>query len=259
MSARKINEDMNKVKLALNDIDDLTGSHERVSSGNMEKYKLGIGHSKGMPFHMALDHVSRHHGIPKKELHIAHHKSMFPQDKEGLTNIEKNYSTHNEETNLDEVLTKKTSVGEIINDFQSSKNPKFAGKSKEERRRMAIGAYYSKHPEKSRKTNEELAVPLLGSSSDIKGRADDTGEEIEMLKAELKAIASKSLHILSSMPEHLHIEPWVQAKIAEAKSMINGVHDYMVYGNHKKEEDEQADTPMTFPGMNVDNALGQNV
>ena len=71
MSARKINEDMNKVKLALNDIDDLTGSHERVSSGNMEKYKLGIGHSKGMPFHMALDHVSRHHGIPKKELHLS--------------------------------------------------------------------------------------------------------------------------------------------------------------------------------------------
>lgn len=56
-----------------------------------------------------------------------------------------------------EVITKKTSAGEIISDFEKSKNPKFKGKSGEERRKMALGAYYSMHPEKSKpkkKTNE---------------------------------------------------------------------------------------------------------
>ena len=90
--------------------------------------------------------------------------------------------------------------------------------------------------------------------------AEKSQKLTDEVKAELKAIANKALHILTAMPHDLHVEPWVQAKIAEAKSMINSVHDYMIYGDHgKSEEDEQADTPMTFPGMNVDNALGQNV
>jgi uncharacterized short protein YbdD (DUF466 family) len=57
------------------------------------------------------------------------------------------------------------------------------------------------------------------------------------------------------IPDTMIIEPWVQSKIPQAKVMISGVHDYMVYGDHDKpKEDEQApmDTPMTFPGMNVD-------
>ena len=53
--------------------------------------------------------------------------------------------------NIDEVITKKTSAGEIIHDFQKSKNPKFAGKSKEQRKNQALGAYYGMHPEKSKK------------------------------------------------------------------------------------------------------------
>lgn len=57
-------------------------------------------------------------------------------------------------------ITKSTSAGEIIKDFQDSDDPKFAGKSKEERRRMALGAYYSKHPEKSNKTNEDVQSAL---------------------------------------------------------------------------------------------------
>ena len=52
---------------------------------------------------------------------------------------------------VDEVITKKTSAGEIIHDFQKSKNPKFAGKSKEQRKNQALGAYYGMHPEKSKK------------------------------------------------------------------------------------------------------------
>lgn len=62
---------------------------------------------------------------------------------------------------LTEVLTKKTKTGEVISDFVHSDNPKFAGKSKKERIKMALGAYYGMHPEKSKKVNEDLAMPML--------------------------------------------------------------------------------------------------
>ena len=48
---------------------------------------------------------------------------------------------------MNEVITKKTPAGEIISDFQKSKNKKFKGKSKAERQKMALGAYYGMHPE----------------------------------------------------------------------------------------------------------------
>jgi hypothetical protein len=51
---------------------------------------------------------------------------------------------------LGEKITKKTSAGEIISDFEKSKNPKFAGKSKAERKKQALGAFYGMHPEKSK-------------------------------------------------------------------------------------------------------------
>lgn len=156
-----------------------------------------------------------------------------------------------EEIEIDEVLTKSTTAGETISDFVHSKNPKFAGKSPEKRKQMALAAYYSKQ-------NEDLAVPLLGGDT-AKSKTGDTSEEIEMVKAELKAIANKTMHMVMQMPEGMHIEPWCQAKIAAAKSMIGDVHDYMMYGDHKEEEDETMDTPMTFPNMSVDVNTGQNV
>ena len=44
---------------------------------------------------------------------------------------------------LDEVLTAADPAGKWIEDFVNSDNPKFAGKTKEERREMALGAYYA--------------------------------------------------------------------------------------------------------------------
>jgi uncharacterized Zn finger protein (UPF0148 family) len=57
--------------------------------------------------------------------------------------------------NLEEKLTKRMTSGEIISDFVASDDPKFKGKSKAERTRMALGAYYQMHPEK-RKKQESL-------------------------------------------------------------------------------------------------------
>lgn len=66
------------------------------------------------------------------------------------------------ESVIKEKLTKRMSAGDIISDFVHSDNPKFKGKSKKERQRMALGAYYSKHPEKSKKL-DEISKETLGS------------------------------------------------------------------------------------------------
>jgi hypothetical protein len=281
--------------------------------------------------------------------------------------------------NLKEVLTKNTSAGDIIHDFRKSKDPKFAGKSGKERQRMALGAYYSMHPEKSKKTNEgfnsgalhgvgsteiveatdlhpdyklvktgkksttahpdgkptydlhykgekltsihpysaykdkktpgsrvvasrkditkysaslpgrktselndttaahvansvirhhqasikeDLAVPLLGGS--------DGDESAEMAKTQLRALANKALHLAMQLGDEQIIEPWVQAKIAVAKDHVSAVHDYMVYGDHSKDKEEDEQTAPydggidmsgaprnTYPDFSVD--VGRNV
>jgi len=45
---------------------------------------------------------------------------------------------------VSEVLTKSTTADKTIDDFVHSKNPQFAGKSKEKRKQMALAAYYAK-------------------------------------------------------------------------------------------------------------------
>jgi hypothetical protein len=114
---------------------------------------------------------------------------------------------------------------------------------------------------KNKKMNEDLAVPLLQGDS-------HSDEAVEMVKAELKALANKAMHLVMQMPSSMHVEPWCQAKIANAKSYVNDVHDYMIYGDHKKEEYE-SDTPMdittassppnTSPNFAADVDTGRNV
>jgi len=55
------------------------------------------------------------------------------------------------EEQLDEVITAKTPTSAVIKDFVHSDDPRFEGKSKKERIKMALGAYYAKHPEQSKK------------------------------------------------------------------------------------------------------------
>jgi len=65
---------------------------------------------------------------------------------------------------LNEVLSKDAKASEWIQDFVDSDNPKFKGKSKKERTRMALGAYYAKQRNESVELDE--ARKLIGSYSE---------------------------------------------------------------------------------------------
>ena len=69
----------------------------------------------------------------------------------GIEAANKRLGVKYEETQIDEKLTKKMSAADVIHDFVHSDDPKFAGKSTKERQKMALGAYYGMHPEKSNK------------------------------------------------------------------------------------------------------------
>jgi hypothetical protein len=112
---------------------------------------------------------------------------------------------------------------------------------------------------------EDLAVPLLGGS--------DGDESAEMAKTQLRALANKALHLAMQLNDDQIVEPWVQSKIAVAKDYVTAVHDYMVYGDHSKDkENEQAPREggidfsgmtgaptNTFPSFSVDVNTGRNV
>jgi hypothetical protein len=69
----------------------------------------------------------------------------------------------------------------------------------------------------------------------------DNDESAEMAKTQLRALANKALHLAMQLGDEQVVEPWVQAKIAVAKDHVTAVHDYMVYGDHSKDkENEQA-------------------
>ena len=134
---------------------------------------------------------------------------------------------------LKEVLTKKTPAGEWIKDFQKSKDPKFAGKTPEKRKKMALAAYYDKQRnEEVESVSESLAVPLIGSA--------DSDESAEMAKTQLRALANKAMHLALQLSDDQMVEPWVQSKIALAKDYVTSVHDYMLYGEKEPKKEQTA-------------------
>lgn len=100
--------------------------------------------------------------IPAGKLAAAAKKGGKLGQRARLAQTLKSINKEGHEESLDEKITKKTPAGEIISDFEKSKNVKFKGKSKQKRKEMALGAYYGMHPEKSKKKTNEADQPLDG-------------------------------------------------------------------------------------------------
>jgi hypothetical protein len=195
------------------------------------------------------------------------------QSKKFASYASKKAKANEEVEQVDEVLKKSDPAGKWISDFVHSDDPKFKGKSKEERKRMALGAYYGK--QRNEETTNECGYPVQPLVGGDQTKGDD--ESAEMAKTQLKALANKAMHLAMQLSDDAIVEPWVQSKIAVAKDHVTAVHDYMVYGDNKNENvpdttgggggsaggamvmNGTMDTPMTFPNMSVDVNTGQNV
>ena len=112
-------------------------------------------------------------------------------------------SIHAEETELDEmineVLSKDATAGDWIHDFVHSDNPKFAGKSKAERKKMALGAYYGKQNEESL---NEYSMDDLRKDADahikksIDKASDDRIRNLKKPKSFLQKVGDKQIGMI---------------------------------------------------------------
>jgi len=83
-----------------------------------------------------------------------------------------------------EVLAKDADAGDYIHDFIHSKNPKFAGKSKEMRKKMALGAYYGKHNEEVKldEANKESKKDFDARQARLAAASKETAKDPMRLK-----------------------------------------------------------------------------
>ena len=86
------------------------------------------------------------------------------------------------EEELNEVLGKSASAGEWIHDFVHSDNPKFAGKSKEKRKQMALAAYYSAQRNEEIEIDEALKGGQVKLDKNKNGKLDK--QDFKLLRKE---------------------------------------------------------------------------
>ena len=100
--------------------------------------------------------------IQKQKLQKAHSAAMGmkKEDVDSLT-----------EEQLEEVLKKSDPAGTWVKDFVHSKDPKFAGKSKKERMKMALGAYYGKQRNEEVEEVDEAIKPYVSYSAGGTGKS----------------------------------------------------------------------------------------
>ncbi len=144
---------------------------------------------------------------------------------------------NNEEVELDEmineVLGKDASAGDWIHDFVHSKNPKFAGKSTAERKKMALGAYYGKQNEENIEEDVKDILRAVRGSKELVHKVSVNGQ-VKTIHKNKDSAKSAATTIKSKFP-HL-------------KVTINSVHEDMW-------QDPQAATQTPADGANGGNQV----
>lgn len=111
------------------------------------------------------------------------------------------------ELDIQEVITKKTPASGVISDFVHSNNPMFSGDTKKQRIKRALGAYYSKHPEKSdKKLKESKVVDLPGESDDSLRKTQEKTAKMQqdknkkVISAQLKTVNAQKTQLGKGVP-----------------------------------------------------------
>jgi len=144
----------------------------------------------------------------------------------------KDATVHKEETmtideQINEVLSKDSTAGDWIHDFVHSDNPKFADKSKDKRKEMALAAYYAKQ------RNEEVE---LEEAKDEK----EYGYEGDMALNQLATLTRCAEMIKEMLKPDTDMPEWVQSKITLATDYIQTAADYMYSEMNEEVKDEYA-------------------
>lgn len=139
---------------------------------------------------------------------------------------------------LQEVLGKDAKAGDWISDFVHSDNPKFAGKSKEKRKQMALAAFYAKQRNEEVEMEEELKGNQHKLDKNKNGKLDkhdfkllrkEDAEQIdELSKGTLKRYSDAAHKDFSKNFQHdqnfTGIHSAIRTAMAKTNSGTGGVH-----------------------------------
>ena len=145
------------------------------------------------------------------------------------------------EERLAEVLRKNSKIKTYIEDFYKSNAPQFKGKSKDERRKMAIAAYLNEKKSKDLNGdgNVDSADYLAARNKAIKKSMQkedlDLGHqdnEPHMLKADLYRIGKYAMELYKMVDQfegmgEVDFPHWWQSKVIKAKEMLVSAKHYL--------------------------------
>jgi hypothetical protein len=145
---------------------------------------------------------------------------------------------------LQEVLGKDDDAGKWISDFVHSDNPKFAGKSKEKRKQMALAAYYAKQ------RNEEVELDEAGPGGPLgylspEERAKEVARRKKALKANetpaSKRFVDNAMKNIKPKNEETEVQEELKGKQHKLDKNKNGkldAHDFKLLRKEEQELDE---------------------
>jgi hypothetical protein len=135
----------------------VTGSKGGVGGAETRRYPAGTLKNSHEPEGEELDEARRKKSPTEKLFNrlknygvkdpsakpLVGNQHKIDANKNGKIDAEDFKKLRKEEVQVDEVLKPSMGAGAYISDFVHSKNPKFAGKSKKDRMKQALAAYYS--------------------------------------------------------------------------------------------------------------------
>jgi hypothetical protein len=206
-----------------------------------------------------LDRYLKSRGISPENLtpiqKISHSKSSPFLNWVKLNGARQDVFKEELEQELIEVLSKDASAGDWIRDFIHSDNPKFAGKSKEKRQKMALAAYYAKqkneevHPDE--KEDKKLIKKMVKKDA-LKQELGEkyTAKELKMAGgiAKDKRYAGGNMTGASNVMDKIRpgLSQTKQAQKAlrqanEESEQIDELNKDTLYSYAKKSEKDQGD------------------
>ena len=145
---------------------------------------------------------------------------------------------------LQEVLGKDDPAGKWISDFVHSDNPKFAGKSKEKRKQMALAAYYAKQRNEEVELDEATPGGPLGYLSPEE-RAKEIARRKKAIKANetpaSKRFVDNAMKNIKPKNEETEVQEELKGKQHKLDKNKNGkldAHDFKLLRKEEQELDE---------------------
>lgn len=133
---------------------------DELSKGTLASYAKKATHDSRIQQKIAKDFEAQSNKSRKPDMKTAadrlraHYQAKAFKRQDGTVKAidrlaKEDYTEEDLDALISEVLSKDSSAGKWISDFVHSDNPKFAGKSKEKRKDMALAAYYAAQKKES--------------------------------------------------------------------------------------------------------------